>query len=301
MPNRWIRVQDTYPQLYELGIPFFGFYDFKTAMDRIDVHEHGNCYEISYLEKGMQPYYVHSDRGTAAQGYRLHGGDVFITYPHEYHSTGEFHQLRGRMYWIHLDVDNPSFLGLPPANASLLKKALGEINSHMIRIPNSVGNRFKEAYTLFHQPSQERIFCACQLLSLFIIELAEQCRKTTVSGLSDHAVSARSLECMSFIDSNILNPDLNVQMIADTLHYSRTYIMTAFRNETGMSVHEYILNRKIQYACDLLETHSITETALMLNFSSSQHFSKVFKDHTQMTPRGYRLSALRGKNESTGE
>ena len=98
---------------------------------------------------------------------------------------------------------------------------------------------------------------------------------------------------MSFIDNNILNPDLDVKMIAEHLNYSKAYTMTIFRNETGMSVHEYIMRRKIEYARDLLETHSITETAFMLNFSSSQHFSKVFKSHTLMTPRSYKLSRLK--------
>jgi len=66
--------------------------------------------------------------------------------------------------------------------------------------------------------------------------------------------------------------------------------MTTFRQVTGTSVHEYILNKKIEYAKELLKTHDITETAFILNFSSSQHFSKVFKSYTRVTPRNYKLS-----------
>jgi AraC-like DNA-binding protein len=121
------------------------------------------------------------------------------------------------------------------------------------------------------------------------MELSAQSKKMNEQD-GGATVSAKSIECMSFIDNNILSPELDVQMICDHLHYSRSYVMTTFRREVGLSVHEYILNKKIEYACELLETHSITETAFLLNFSSSQHFSRVFKSHTQTTPRAYKRS-----------
>jgi AraC-like DNA-binding protein len=292
MPNRRILIQNSCPQLFELGIPMFGFYDNTTSESKLDVHEHGNCYEICYLEKGMQPYYIHSQDSNEAQLYNLCGGEVFITFPHERHSTGNFNQLRGRMFWINIDVDHPFFLGLSQENIELIKNALNEIKVHIIRLPDSVTNLFKEAYTLFYQPNKANIFCACQLLSFFIMELCAQSQKADKIRLTCRSASEMSLECISFIKNNILNPELNVQMIADHLHYSRAYVMTTFRNETGISVHEYILNKKIDYAKELLKTHSITETAFILNFSSSQHFSKVFKSYTRMTPKSYKLSIL---------
>ena len=53
---------------------------------------------------------------------------------------------------------------------------------------------------------------------------------------------------------------------------------------------EYILNKRIELSLELLKTRTITETAFLLCFSSSQHFSRAFKDRTNMTPREYILS-----------
>ena len=290
MPNRKILIQNSFPQLLELGIPMFGFYDNKTAESKLDVHDHGNCYEICYLEKGMQPYYIHES--DEAKMYTICGGEVFITFPHERHSTGNFNQLRGRMFWINIDVDHPFFLGLSQNNIVLIKKALSKIKNHTIRLPDSATSLFKEAYTRFYQPNKTNIFCACQLLSVFIMELSVQSQMAKNVDFENISASEMSLECISFIENNILNPELNVQMIADHLHYSRAYVMTTFRNKTGTSVHEYILNKKIDYAKDLLKTHSITEVAFILNFSSSQHFSNVFKNYTRMTPKSYKRSIL---------
>ena len=277
-------------RLVGLGITMFGYYDNKNVKAKLDIHDHGSCYEICFLEKGMQPYYIHpSDSSEGAQMYCLYGGDVFVTHPHERHSTGSFNQLRGRMYWINLDIESYSLLGLSAQNIDLLKSALSNIDNRIIQIPRSVSDRFKESFKLHYQPSEERIFRACQLISLFIMELSVYNKKINDKGFADRTVSSKIIEAISFIDSNLLESDLSVQMIAEHLHYSKSYTMTAFRKEIGMSIHEYILNQKVEYARKLLENYSITETAHLLNFSSSQHFSKVFKDYTNMTPNEYKL------------
>ncbi|MBQ9116170.1 MAG: hypothetical protein IJY04_04025, partial [Clostridia bacterium] len=85
MANKRTILPDICPQLTEVGIPCFGYYKNKSADRRLSIHDHGSCYEICYLDKGMQPYYVHGENGKA-ELYRLKGGEVFVTRPHEKHS-----------------------------------------------------------------------------------------------------------------------------------------------------------------------------------------------------------------------
>ena len=121
------------------------------------------------------------------------------------------------------------------------------------------------------------------------MELSEHNKKINDKGFVEHTVSSKIIEATSFIEANLLDPDLSVQTVADYLHYSRSFTMIMFRKETGTTIHEYIQNQKVEYACKLLENYSITETAHLLNFSSSQHFSKVFRDYTDMSPNEYKL------------
>ena len=276
-------------QLAKLGITMFGYYDNKSVEPKICIHNHGSCYEICFLEKGMQPYYIHPcDKSEETRMYRLYGGDLFITHPYELHSTGSFNQLRGRLYWINLDAESGTLLGLSDKNIAILKRTLSELDNHIVQIPRAVSNRFKEAFALLYQPSEEKIFRACQLISLFLMELSEHNKKINDKGFVEHTVSSKIIEAMSFIEANLLDPDLSVQTVADYLHYSRSFTMIMFRKETGTTIHEYIQNQKVEYACKLLENYSITETAHLLNFSSSQHFSKVFKDYMSMSPSEYK-------------
>ena len=91
MADYRIMLQEIEPRLLDVGVSFFGYYEQKKAKNNLSVHDHGACYEICYLDKGAQPYYIHEGDGEP-QKYSLHGGEVFITRPYERHSTGEFNQ-----------------------------------------------------------------------------------------------------------------------------------------------------------------------------------------------------------------
>jgi len=289
MSNQRIVLQNQYPQLHKLGISCFGHYINRTPQTKIEKDHHGSCYEICYLANGMQPYCIHTKTSSAEKStlYRLYGGEVFITKPYEFHSTDTFQQLRGSLYWIQLDSKCPSLLNHAEEYSNFLKEALASLNTPVLRIPKSISSRLTEAFDLMMIPDQTRYFRGCQLLSLFILELADFNQKKLDENYHSKSLSAKILESISFIENNLLNPELSVQMIADHLHLSRSYMMTAFRNEIGMTIHEYILRSKIDHARELLDNYSITETAFLLNFSSSQHFSRVFKEHTGMTPGHY--------------
>lgn len=287
MPNYRKQLQDLNPRLITAGISYFGKYDLKRAESNLKIHDHGSNYEIVYLDKGMQPYYIYSGDGSS-RAYNLQGGEVFITRPYERHSTGDYKQLRGCLYWIQLDADCRGLLGQTPESVALLNDALSSLDNPVIPVPRSVSSRLKEAFALLYPTCESSFFRACQLICLFILELAEQNKKLK-EGQMHGQLSSQWEETVSFIDRNLLDPKLSVQMITEHLHYSRSYIMTSFRREFGTTLHEYILRKKIDYACRLLlDDHNITEISFLLNFSSSQHFSKVFKDHTKMTPSEYR-------------
>jgi len=283
-----ILLQDRFPEITETGLKLFGQYTNKNARLKLGRHHHGSCYEICYLESGMQPYYTYPCEDAPeedARLFRLYGGDIFITRPGEIHSTGSFQQQRGRMYWFHLDSECPALLMQTPHISDLLKKALSDLQHHVLRVPNSIRSRLTEAFQLLLLADEVRLVRACQLLSLFILELADWERTRSVE-----TSSPLSLEAISFIQNNLFQPDLSVERIAAQLHYSRAYLMTTFRKEVGMTVHEFILREKVEAARELLADHSVTETALLLHFSSSQHFARVFREHTGCTPREYALS-----------
>ena len=172
-------VYDNYPELLEVGIPCFGHYENKSPYVKLIREHHNGCYEICFLESGMQPYFIYPDAEDENKQdlYRLYGGETFISYPYQYHSTGSFFQQRGNLYWIQLDSECPRLLNQTEENTNLLKNALATINRHIIRVPPSITARMIEAYRSVLDANKEHVFRMCSLLSVYILDLADFNRK----------------------------------------------------------------------------------------------------------------------------
>ena len=79
--------------------------------------------------------------------------------------------------------------------------------------------------------------------------------------------------------------------MADIACLSVSRFKQKFKYHVGVPPYEYMVRKKIELSQDMLRYTDmlVTEIAVELNFSSSQHFSKVFKKFTCMTPGEYRM------------
>ena len=81
-----------------------------------------------------------------------------------------------------------------------------------------------------------------------------------------------------------------MQMIADRLNYTRYYLSRKFQKEMGISINDYIRNRKVEEAKLLLSStsQSVLEISNILNFCSRSHFTDSFRKVTGLSPSRYR-------------
>jgi AraC-like DNA-binding protein len=82
----------------------------------------------------------------------------------------------------------------------------------------------------------------------------------------------------------------NVSYCADQLHLSPNYFGDLIKKETGSTALDYIQNRMIDEAKTSIFDHSktISQVASALGFKYQQHFTRLFKQKTGMTPHEYR-------------
>lgn len=83
--------------------------------------------------------------------------------------------------------------------------------------------------------------------------------------------------------------DLSSGMIAEQLELSDGHFRAIFKAETGTTVHDFIEQTRISKAKELLDTNQyrIYEIAERCGFKTSQHFSAVFKQRTNLSPKEY--------------
>ena len=92
-----------------------------------------------------------------------------------------------------------------------------------------------------------------------------------------------------YIDSG-LSYNVTLDDISQHFYLNKSYIISIFSEKYGFTPKQYILQRKMQAACSMLEDdlYSIAEIVDVLNFSSSQHFSTSFKKKLGISPDEYR-------------
>ncbi len=93
----------------------------------------------------------------------------------------------------------------------------------------------------------------------------------------------------NYIESN-LGFDLCIQNIADAFFYNPRYLCRLFKKETGRSLNDYILSRRLKRAKKLLTTtnYSVIDISAEIGFKNVTYFNRVFKSEFQITPTAYR-------------
>jgi AraC family transcriptional regulator len=84
-----------------------------------------------------------------------------------------------------------------------------------------------------------------------------------------------------------LGGDLSLIRIAETINISPTYFANLFKQKTGISLHQYVIQQRVDRAIVLLQRTDlrITEIASQVGFSSQSHLTQHIKRATGMTPK----------------
>jgi len=96
---------------------------------------------------------------------------------------------------------------------------------------------------------------------------------------------------LRYIDRNYLEIK-SIKEISEKLSYSEYYLAHIFKEKIGISIKQYITEKKISEAASLLKTSnlSIGEIAEKLRYSSIQSFTRAFKNATGFSPTSYKRS-----------
>ena len=87
-----------------------------------------------------------------------------------------------------------------------------------------------------------------------------------------------------------IDEEMNRESLAKAVFLTPDYLSRMFKRRTGMGLNEYIVNRRIDLAKQLLAQTELPvgSIAVQLGYNSFSHFTKVFKQRVGVTPVKYR-------------
>ena len=87
-----------------------------------------------------------------------------------------------------------------------------------------------------------------------------------------------------------LDAALTIAELSEVVNLSTHHFSELFRKTIGLTPHQYVIKIQIERAMVLLQSTQlpIVTIAQQVGFQTQSHFTRIFRQHTQVTPKQYR-------------
>ncbi len=179
-----------------------------------------------------------------------------------------------KCFYLHMDLDDEELL------------------SYLADVPSSFAvASSKIYYNLFHQLIQmrneknyeSRLLYFSKIAALLVNIQRDSC---FYSGEGKSSVIYRAER---FMTENFTDK-IGLKEIAGSVHLSPNYFHKLFSTITGITPHDFLMKKRINYAKELIMTseHDMMEISMLSGFESQAYFNYCFKKSTGYSPTKYR-------------
>nr|QGT51255.1 hypothetical protein Firmicute1046_3310 [uncultured Firmicutes bacterium] len=106
-----------------------------------------------------------------------------------------------------------------------------------------------------------------------------------------------------YIAENYSDPTISIEMIAEDIQLSASYVSTLFKKATGIAFSQYLLQYRIDAAKELLHNsrEKISVISEKAGFGTYNNFVRMFKKKTGVSPSQYRMINQRMEDKKDNE
>ena len=227
-------------------------------------------YQLLYIASGCGYF-------NFGNGFEKIGSKTVILFkPNEPQIYKYFTQDSPHTYWIHFSGNN----------VDNLLKQIELTNTKTVKIQNDIGLKdfFKKVIFEFQNRADAFSSAANNYAQLALIELSREI-KNSKKKKADLEIENLCQKMRVYYYENISNNEY-----AEKCNMSVSHFLSKFRDVTGMSPQNYIINLRIANAKNLLTTtnYKINEISQLVGFTDSMYFCKRFKKLEGISPSEYR-------------
>ena len=129
-----------------------------------------------------------------------------------------------------------------------------------------------------------------ELVAAFANEMMDQ-NSVAVKGELSRADSETLLRVRRQIDEGFLEP-VTIAELSKQHFMCKSKLREIFRKHYGITIYQYMLNRRMEHACELLSAPDaqVKDIAGLVGYSNISHFSDAFRKKFGCTPSEYKRS-----------
>lgn len=265
-----------------------GRFRYVRAADPLAQQQHDRWLILQFVLSGQQHIVVEGEEKI------VRGGEMIRILPGQRYGTGVWHEQRGEMAWLILQVKpmprGPALGMKADAVRSIYAMLADPAAPAVVAMAQDAMGLLSSAFEWWERKEdaigREMIRNRISALVLGAASVLSE----SPSQAADQANEQRIRKVLGWMEKN-LDVEANSEELADIAGLSLAGFHLHFKRVTGSSPKDYWLRLRIEQAAKRLlkcSSLSVTDVAHEFGFSSSQYFSTVFRRYMGVSPGGYR-------------
>lgn len=242
----------------------------------IKSHKH-DCYQLFYIVTGCCEYTIEGRTINVSEN------DYILVLPNVEHSMQKNHNSLVRMidikFYLSGGVVSEKLKGIPGTGQTPDSiRYFFKLISNEIKNQDEYYKEIVEAYTY--------------ILVLKLLSNSEKMNPPQIiTEIEEDGWSKVCHDVARYIDGNYAN-DTNLEDISGALGYNKNYLCSTFKNETSLTIMDYLRRVRIERACEMIEMsdYTFSQICFMVGFKSIHHFNRIFKNIMMITPSEYKMN-----------
>ena len=174
-------------------------------------------------------------------------------------------------------------------------KLANEKSFNLIRLEAKFQNNIKFIIKSLQASLNSNDFGSKLLSNSFLVQLLVYLNRVHLGNMyidEDEALKYdKQIEkVLKYINSNLCS-DLSIEFLSQEFYISKYYLMHKFKKETGYTLHNYVMQKRLLMAKDLISNgEPITKTYIQCGFNDYSSFLRSFKSFFHRPPSSFLIN-----------